>query len=83
MRSVAALLELELGGRDRVAVGIDRGVPELCGDQLLEILREHVLEHLGLGVHAIPRHAERVGEEALEQAVVADHLERDAPPVGA
>ena len=77
-----ALLELELGARDRVAVGVDRRVPELGGDQLLEVLGEHVLEHLRLGVDAIPGHPQRLGEEALEQAVVADHLEREAPPVG-
>ena len=39
-----------------------------------------MLEHLGLGVHAIPRHPELLGQEQLEQAVVAQHLERDAPP---
>ncbi len=54
---------------------------ERLGDQLLELLGDHVLEHLGLGVHPIPRHFERLGEEQLEQAVVADHLERDPAPV--
>ena len=63
-------------------MGVDRGVSELGRDQLLEILGEHVLEDLRLGVNAIPGHAQRVGEEALEQAVMADHLEREAPPVG-
>ena len=52
--------------------GSTRRVAELGGDQLLELLGEDVLEHLGLGVHAIPRHAERLGEVELEQAVVAD-----------
>ena len=41
-----------------------------------------MLEHLGLVVDAIPRHAERLGEVELEQAVVAQHLERDALAVG-
>ena len=77
-----ALFDLEVGVRDRVAVRIDRRVAELGGDQLLEVVGEHVLEHLRLGVHAIPRHAERLGEIALEQAVMADHLERHAPAVG-
>ena len=35
-----------------------------------------MLEHLGLVVHPIPGHAERLGQEQLEQAVVAQHLER-------
>jgi hypothetical protein len=30
-------------------------------------------------MHLVPRHAEALDEEELEQAVVADHLERDAP----
>ena len=56
--------------------GIARGVAELGGDQLLELLGEDVLEHLGLVVHAIPGHAERLGQVELEQAVVAQDLER-------
>jgi hypothetical protein len=36
-----------------------------------------VLEHLGLGVDSIPRHLEDLRQEQLEQAVVADDLERD------
>ncbi len=76
-----ALVELELGGGDGVAVGVDGGVAELGGDQLLEVVGEHVLEHLRLGVHTVPRHAQGLGEVALEQAVVADHLERDAASV--
>ena len=56
-----------------------RRVAELGGDQLLELLGEHVLEHLGLLVHAVPRHAEALDEVQLEQPVMAHHLERDAP----
>src|ERR1700677_1341337 len=41
------LFQLELTAANRVAVRIDRGVSELGGDQLLEILGEHVLEDLG------------------------------------
>ena len=37
-----------------------------------------MLEDLGLGVDAVPRHVERLGEVELEQAVVADDLERHA-----
>ena len=54
-----------------------RRVAELGGDQLLELLGEDVLEHLGLVVDAVPRHPEALGEVELEQPVVAQHLERD------
>ena len=43
-----ALLDRQLPGRDRVAVRVVGGVAELGRDQLLELLGEHVLEHLGL-----------------------------------
>ena len=39
-----------------------------------------MLEHLGLGVHLVPGHAEALDEEQLDEPVVPDHLERDAPP---
>ena len=58
---------------------VDRRVAELRRDELLELLRERVLEHLGLGVHLVPGHAEALDEEQLDEPVVADHLERDAP----
>ena len=38
-----------------------------------------MLEHLGLRVHLIPGHAEALDEEQLDEPVVADHLEGDAP----
>ena len=53
-----------------------RRIAELLGDQLGELLGDRVLEHLGLVVHAVPRHAERLGEVELDQPVMADHLER-------
>ena len=56
---------------------VDGRVAELGGDQLLELLRQRVLEDLRLGVHLVPRHPEVLDEEQLEQPVVADHLERD------
>ena len=40
-----------------------------------------MLEHLGLVVHAVPRHAQRGREEGLEQPVVAQHLERQPAPL--
>ena len=72
--------ELQLATGDRVAVRVDRRVAELGGDQLLELLGQRVLEHLGLGVHLVPGHPEALDEEQLDEPVVADHLERDAPP---
>ena len=56
---------------------VARRVAELHRDQLLELLGQDVLEHLGLVVHAVPRHAERLREVELEQPVVAEHLERE------
>jgi len=67
---------------DRVAVGIVRRVAQLGRDDLLELAGEHVLEDLGLGVDPIPRDLEDLRQEELEQAVVADDLERDATAVG-
>ena len=55
-RRRSGLGELQLAGRDRVAVRVDGRVAELRRDQLLELLRERVLEHLGLGVYLVPRH---------------------------
>ena len=40
-----------------------------------------MLKHLCLGMHAIPRHPELPGEEQLKQAVMAQHLQRHAPPL--
>ena len=41
-----------------------------------------MLEHLGLVVHAVPRHAQALGQVQLEQPVVAEHLEREALALG-
>ena len=77
-RAGVALVDLEVDARDRVAVRVVRRLAELGGDARLEVLGDHVLERLGLLVHAVPRHAEVLGEVELEQPVVAQHLERDA-----
>ena len=53
----------------------ERGV-----DARLERLGEVVLEPLGLGMHLVPGKAERLHEVELEQAVVADDLERRLRP---
>ena len=62
-------------------MGIVGGVAELARDQLLELLGEDVLEHLGLLVDAVPGDPEALDQVQLEQPVVAHHLERD-PPAG-
>jgi len=55
---------------------------ELRRDQCLEILGDVVLQDLRLGVDAVARHPQRLGEERLDQPVMADHLERDLLPGG-
>ena len=79
--SARRLLDPQIPGRDRVAVRIVRRVAELRRDQLLELLGEHVLEHLRLRVHPVPWDAEALDEVQLEQAMVAHHLERDPAAV--
>ena len=70
--------ELELGGRDRIAVRIALGEAERRVDARLDLLGEVVLEAIGLGVHLVPAEPERLHQVELEQPVVADDLERDA-----
>ena len=65
-----------VAGRDRIAVRIVRRLAELRRDALLEALGDVVLEAFGLGVHLVPRHAEVLDQEQLQQPVVAQHLER-------
>ena len=59
-------------------MGIALGVAERCVDARLDLLREVVLEAIGLGVHLVPAEPERLHQVQLEQAVVAHDLERDA-----
>ena len=79
-RAVVLVGQLELGRRDRVAVRIARRMAERGVDARLERLREVVLEPLGLGVHLVPGEPERLHQVELEQAVVADDLERGLRP---
>ena len=57
---------------------IVRGVAERLVDPRLELLGKRVLEPVGLVVDVGDVEAERLREVQLEQAVMADHLERDA-----
>ena len=58
-----ALIDLKLGSRDRIAVRVDRRVAQTRGDQRLELLGEHVLEHLGLGMRPDPTASRAPGRE--------------------
>ena len=57
---------------DRVAVRTGLGVADRGEHALLEDRRHRVFEPLGLLVDLVPRDAEDVGEEALDQAVAPD-----------
>jgi len=58
-------------------VRVVRREAERTVDARLELLRDHVLEPVGLVVHVVDVEPEGLGEVELDQAVVADHLERD------
>ena len=79
MRS-SAVHDAELAIGNRVAVGVVRRESELGVDLRLELLGERVLEELRLGVHLVERQPEPIDEVALEQTMVAKHLERATPP---
>ena len=68
--------------RSRVGIGSPCGScvgsPSLAAISRSSSRADDVLERLGLVVDAIPGHAEMLGEEQLEQPVVAQHLERQA-----
>jgi len=61
------------GRRDGIAVRVDRGVAEVVVDASEQPVAHGVLEDLRLGMHLVPRHVERLGEECLQEAVAADH----------
>ncbi len=61
-------------GDDRVPVRAGLRVADRSEHALLEHRRHRVLEPLGLLVDLVPRDAQDVGEEALDQPVAADDL---------
>jgi hypothetical protein len=63
--------------RNRVAVRVEVRLTQLRRDQFLQLLRDVMLEDLGLRVHPVPGHVQHLREEQLEQAVVPDHLQGD------
>jgi hypothetical protein len=62
---------LALDVADRMPVGAGARVTDSGHHALLERRRHRVLEPLGLLVHVVPRDAEDVGQEALDQPVPA------------
>ncbi len=48
------VLDLQRRAGDRVTVRVALGISELLGDQPLELRADHVLERVGLVVHAVP-----------------------------
>ena len=72
-RNPLGLGQRAVGGRDRVAVGVDGRVAEEVLDPVDQPLGDRVLHVLGLLVNLVPRHFERPGEEQLQEAVASDH----------
>src|SRR5262245_26987181 len=68
--------------RDRISVRIEYGLAQLCGDELLELFGDVVLQHLSLLVNPVPRHSQHLRQEELDQAVVADRLQGDELALG-
>jgi hypothetical protein len=59
-------------------VRVVRGEAERLVDPFFELLRDCVLELVGLFVHVVDVHTERLRQIELEQPVVPDHLDRNA-----
>jgi hypothetical protein len=85
LRADLAIGERDAGGAladvDRMAVRAGLGVADGLSDVGLEARRHRVLQPLGLLVHVVPRDADDVGQEALDQAVAAGDLLRLATPL--
>ena len=60
-------------------MGVELRVAQLRGDPLGELVGEDVLEQLGLLVDEVPGDVEHLDEQELEQPVVAQRAQRDAP----
>ena len=75
-------LHLQACVRDGIAVRIVRRVAERAVDPRFELFGEDVFEPVGLRMDGLDRDPERLGQIELEQAVMADDLERDPLPGG-
>src|SRR6266571_2387854 len=78
-RAVAERANLAGEARDGLPMRVQLRPAEQLEDSSFHPLRDHVLEALGLVVDLVPRVAQHLDQEHLEQAVVADELEGDLP----
>src|SRR4029079_19163499 len=77
-RSRSRLLRpLELRVGDRIPVRVSRRVPERAVDLRLQLLREHVLEPVGLVMDVVHVQAEGARQVELQQPVATAHLDGD------
>ena len=71
------LVDLEIRARDGITVGIARWEAEHRIHARFQFIREMMLEAFGLGMDLVPRHAKRFRQVQLQQAMMADDLQRD------
>ena len=64
--------ERAVGAWNGVAVGVDRGIPEVGVDSVDQPFGGGVLHVLGFFVNLVPGHGEGLGKEPLEQAMAAN-----------
>jgi len=62
-----------------ITVRVVGGIPECLIDPRLELLRDDVLEPVGLVVHGVDPEAQGLCQVLLQEAVVSDYLEGDLP----
>ena len=74
------LLDVALGGGDRIAVWVHRGVAEHRRHPLDQRVGDGMLQPLGLVVDRVPGVAQERDEIGLDQPVPPDHPERGAAP---
>ena len=72
----AGLGQRAVGAGNRVSVRVNGGITEKGLDPVNQTLRGRVFHVLGLLVNLVPRHLQSSGQEQLQQAMAANHLER-------
>jgi hypothetical protein len=73
------LVELALGVGNRCAVRIGVRLAEHTGHAIDQLVGDDVLEAFRLVVHTVPRVAEHIDQEQLEDAVPADGADGVVP----